>query len=76
VKLKVIGSLNFTSYQEKCSKKDSIAFKSDKKELEEILEDYILLNELELNSKYYIHDRQDAKVEDAINCIKEFGHWT
>jgi len=56
-----------------CSKRDSIAFQINKKELRNILEDFNSLNETELKSKYSLHDSQDAKVIDAIGCIKEYG---
>lgn len=56
-----------------CSKRDAVAFQLNKTDLKRILQDFSTLNELDLKSKYLLHDSQDAKVIDAINCVKEFG---
>jgi predicted helicase len=58
-----------------CSKRDAVAFQMNKDALKKILEDFLSLDELNLKTKYLLHDSQDAKVIDAINCIREYGNF-
>ena len=57
-----------------CSKRDSIAFQGNKKNLENILKDYVELSESEVKDKYHIDSESaDNKICVAQANVKKYG---